>query len=74
MSKIIKVEISDSAYEELLEKAKEIQKIAIDLRGNEFTMSAHDIICHAAELGIMPHIERHLDIFEDNFDKKRCAE
>lgn len=75
VSKVIQIEISDENYEELFERANEVKRAGIEAHGNQFTMSEHDVICNAAKLGIVLHIESSMDIFERNFQKtKRGAQ
>ena len=68
MSKQIIIEISDKYYEELIEQAKEVQKAGVD--AHDELMSEHDIIRHAAELGLIPHIKNAMDILERNLKNK----
>ncbi|MGN0613728.1 MAG: hypothetical protein ACI4JB_07475 [Porcipelethomonas sp.] len=68
MSKIIEIEISDERYEELLERASELQKSYFDICGK--SISGGELICMAAELGIMPHIKNSMNILGHNLKNR----
>lgn len=66
----ITIEIPDESYELFYARAELMRKKAADISGDDFAMSAYDIIRSAAELGITPHINRTLDIMERNLQNR----
>lgn len=74
MSKTIEIDITDDAYEMLLENAKKLREMYIDVYGNQFESSEHDIICRSAELGIVEHIVRIMNLKENVLSRKRGAQ